>query len=150
MTQTVPLNEGEKTANIEENASNRKEDLRTREERVRETDRISDYPRCDSDTMPETDSEYTCEDSSRSLVQNNSEKVFTRYIYFLCSIIRSIFSINFLVPHPSAKKEKIKVRCEASMAQVSVPPWQFDRKAVLVFCILYILIPNRARRNNVL
>ncbi|CAG5085049.1 Oidioi.mRNA.OKI2018_I69.PAR.g10800.t1.cds [Oikopleura dioica] len=74
MTQTVPLNEGEKTANIEENASNRKEDLRTREERVRETDRISDYPRCDSDTMPETDSEYTCEDSSRSLVQNNSEK----------------------------------------------------------------------------
>lgn len=97
MTQKVPVNEGTKTANIE-NGCNRKEAI-CREERERESLRTA-FPRADSDTMPETDSDYTSEDSSRSLVQNNSEKVrFSIFIGIsplLSSFRNLILSLNLI------------------------------------------------------
>jgi len=82
MTQEVPINEGTKIAKIEEIAHKKtgiefdpgRKKAICREERERMSERTG-IPRCDSDTMPETDSEYTSEDSSRSLVQISSKKV---------------------------------------------------------------------------
>ena len=84
MTQEVPVNEGTKVPNIHERMGNefeppgRKKAI-CREEHERMSERTG-IPRCDSDTMPETDSEYASEDCSRSLVQKNSKKVRIFYI----------------------------------------------------------------------
>ena len=78
MTQEIPSNEGTKVPSIHERMGNEFDPGRKkaicREEHERMSERTG-IPRCDSDTMPETDSEYASEDSSRSLVQNDSKKV---------------------------------------------------------------------------
>jgi hypothetical protein len=96
MTQEIPSNEGTKVPSIHERMGNEFDPGRKkaicREEHERMSERTG-IPRCDSDTMPETDSEYASEDSSRSLVQNDSKKV---RIFHVLSISNMNFSKNLL------------------------------------------------------